>query len=296
MFILAVALVVLVVLWFVFKPAWAPKPPDATDWAGKATQASKQATAKAGEMYNGLRGRLKFRQDTRELAGQFRQWVAGSGLADRKPLYEGLPDSAAAFASWLGGLSTEELEDFTQGVARFCGQLNFDIAWLTNTQLAREPELKQTVEDATLLYSLAAWRAGRVQQQVRNFLAYQDWLAQPERHTAFGQRLYRALLDAKLVTAPAELYLAPEKERLTQAVAAIRTVADDDPATFRAVLHQLGASVAPKPAPAPPDPEPEAPTPEAPETDTSKSAAPEAETSKSAASKTAARKAAGPRE
>ncbi|MEW5983027.1 MAG: hypothetical protein AB1806_11755 [Acidobacteriota bacterium] len=251
MFLLIGLLVVLVVLWFALKPKWAPKPPDTTEWTGKASQASKKASAKAGEMYRGLRGRLKFRRDTRELAKQFKQWVVGSALGDRKQMYDGLPSSAAGFATWLHDLSPTELEDFTRGVARFCGQLNFDIAWLTNTQLAREPELKQTVEDATLLYSLAAWRAGRVQRQVRNFLAYQDWLTKPERHKDFGQQLYRALLDAKLMSVPPELYLASEKERLAQAVAAIRKVADDDPAAFRAVLHQLGAGVTPAPAPVP---------------------------------------------
>jgi hypothetical protein len=274
-------LVVALVLWFVFKPGWAPKPPDTAGWAGKASEASKQATAKAGEMYKGLRGRWKFRKDTRELAGQFKQWVAGSGLASRRQLYDGLPESAAEFATWLGGLSAEELDRFTQGVARFCGSLNFDLAWLTNTQLAREPELKLTVEDATLLYSLAAWRAGRVQKKVRNFLAYQSWLAKPERYKDFGNQLYRALLDAKLMTVPPELYLAPEKERLGQAVAAIQKVADENPAAFTAVLHQLGWSEAPKPGPAAPAPAPEAPAPEA--------AAPEA-AAQTVAQKTASQK------
>ena len=61
MSILLVALVVVALLWFVFKPDWAPKPPDTAGWRSKASRVSKQATAKAGQMYQGLRGRFESR-------------------------------------------------------------------------------------------------------------------------------------------------------------------------------------------------------------------------------------------
>lgn len=250
MYILLAALIVVVILWFVLKPGWAPKPPDTAEWTGKASQASKQAgdkasqlskeaTNKAGQMYQGLRGRFKFRNDTRELAKQFKQWVSQAAPAKRVELYNNLPSSAEGFAIWLSGLSTKELEQFTQKVARFCASLNFDLAWLTDAKVSHEPELKQAVEDSVLLYSLAAWRANNVQQDVTAFLAYQEWLANPKRHKRFGQALHQALIQRGLVTIPAELYLAPESERLAQATTAIRQVADENAAAFRAVLRQL---------------------------------------------------------
>ena len=263
MYLLLAALVVAVVLWLVLKPGWAPKPPDTSKWTGKASQASRQATAKAGEiskdatakagqMYQGLRGWFRFRNHTRDLAKQFKQWVAEAAPAKRVDLYNTLPAYAEGFAIWLGSLSDKDLEHFTQGVARFCATLNFDLAWLTDAQVSREPELKKAVEDAVLLYSLTTWRANNVQQDVKAFFAYQAWLANPNRHGAFGQQLLSNLVQRGAVTVTPELYLAPEKERLAHATEAIRKVADEDHATFHAALRQVvGASeAAPAAAPA----------------------------------------------
>lgn len=262
MFLLLAALVVVALLWFVVKPAWAPKPPDTTEWTEKASKASKQATAraseaskqagaKAGQMYQGLRGRFKFRSDTRELAKQFKQWVSEAALAKRVDLYNTLPASADGFTIWLGGLSDKDLELFTQKVTRFCATLNFDIAWLNDPQVRREPELLQAVEDAVLLYSLAAWRANNVQQDVKSFLAYRAWLAKPNQHKAFGQKLHQVLVESGWVTVPSELYLASEKERLAQAIAAIRKVADENPPALHVALRQVSANGESLPAPAP---------------------------------------------
>ena len=272
MYLLLLALLIVVVLWFVMKPGWAPKPPDTSQWTGKASQmskdatgkasemskqetgkasqVSKDATAKAGQMYQGVRGWFKIRSDTRDLAKQFKQWVSDAAPAKRSELYSTLPASAEGFAIWLSGLSEKDLESFTRRVAQFCASLNFDLAWLTDAQVSREPELKQAVEDTVLLYSLAAWRANNVQQDVTSFLAYQAWSANPNRHKAFGQELYQVLIQRGLVTVSPELYLAPEQERQEQATAAIRKVADEHPAAFRAALHQVagvsnGAAAAP---------------------------------------------------
>jgi hypothetical protein len=141
MYILA-ALLLVGGLWFAIKPGWADK---------------------AGETYQGLRGRFKFRKDTRELARQFRQWVAETPASRRAELFSNLPTSADGFSQWLNALPEDKLEEFTQQVARFCATLKFDIAWLNDPQVSREPELKKAVEDAVLLYSIASWRASTVQ-------------------------------------------------------------------------------------------------------------------------------------
>jgi hypothetical protein len=130
--------------------------------------------------------------------------------------------------------------------------------------VAREPELKKTVEDTVLLYSLAVWRANNVQQEVNSFLAYRAWNADPNRHRAFGQALHQVLIQRGLVTVPSDLYLAPEKERLAQATTAIRQVAEENHAAFQAALREVaGASEhttsgAPAPVPSTPQPTPPA--------------------------------------
>ncbi len=249
------AVLIVAVLWFVLKPKWAPKPPDTAVWSGKANQASKQASAKAGQMYQGLRGRLRFRSHTHDLAQQFKQWVAEAAPGSRAELYNTLPASADGFAAWLNGLSQKELEQFTKKVARFCESLNFNLAWLTDAQVGREPELKRAVEDTILLYSLTTWRADSVQQDVKGFLAYQAWQARPNRHKAFGQQLLGSLIQSGAVTISPDQYLASEKERKAHATAAIRKIADENRDALRVALRQVvaGAPVAP-PAPVAPAP------------------------------------------
>ena len=312
MYIILLALLAIVVLWFIMKPSWAPKPPDTSQWTKKAgemtkqattratefskqaitktgevskqaaaragevskqaaakagevskqvttqaTQASKQATSQAGQMYQGLRGQFKLRSDSGNLSKQFKQWVAESALAKRDELYETLPASADGFAIWLNEVKDQELEQFTRGVAQFCASLNLDIAWLTDPEVGRDQALKKAVEDAVLLYSLATWRSSNVRQEVQSFLAYRAWLANPNRHKAYGQQLHQVLIQQGLVTVPPDLYLAPEQERLEQAASAIRRVADENPAAFNAALRQLAepsegvTAPALTPAPAP---------------------------------------------
>lgn len=275
MYILLAALLIAVVLWLVLKPASRPKSPNIAELKGKASQASKQAAAKANELskdataratetYRGLRGRLRFRNHTRDLAKQFKQWVAEAALAKRVELYGALPASADGFAVWLSELSDKDLDSFTQRVAQFCASLNFNLAWLTDPQVSREPEIKKAVEDAVLLYSVTLWRANNVQQDVQAFFAYQAWLAHPGRHSAFGQQLLGKLMERGAVTITSDQYLASEKERQAHAMAAIRKVAEEDHEAFHAALREvmIGGEAAPAAA-TPPASEPAASAPEA---------------------------------
>lgn len=215
------ALALVAVLWVLFAPGGAEK---------------------AEEMYLGIRGRFKFRNDTRELARQFKQWVTDTPASRRTEQINGLPASADGFARWLSTLSDKDLEAFTQRVAHFCAGLKFDLAWLNSAEVSREPELKKAVEDAVLMYSLAAWRAHTVEADVKAFLAYQAWLANPGRHKQFGLQLHRVLVQRGLLSIPADLYLATEKERQAQARAAIIAVAEANHAAFSEVLRQLHTS------------------------------------------------------
>jgi hypothetical protein len=205
----------------------------------QATQVSKQATSQAGQMYQGLRGQLKLRTDSENLSKQFKQWVADAALAKRDELYATLPASADGFAIWLNEVKDKELEQFTRGVAQFCASLNFDIAWLADPKVGCDPTLKKAVEDAVLLYSLAAWRSSNVQQEVQNFLAYRAWLANPKQHKQYGQRLHQVLIQQGLVVVSPDQYLASEQERFEQAATVIRKVAEENPTAFAAALRSI---------------------------------------------------------
>jgi len=253
-----IALGAVIVLWFVVKPSWAPKPPERSEIGEKAGELTKNATEKAsslsksvtnragkiskaagdraGELYGGLRGRWKLVTDKRNLAKQYKQWVGDSAFASRTKLYAGMPQKAEEFSGWLAKLEPKEIEAFSNKVALFCAGLNFDLAWLTSTQLDQDPELKQTVEDSILLYSLAYWRATQVQRDVKSFLAFQAWSAAPKQHKKFTYQLYNVLLEKGMATVSPTLYLASEKERFDEAVKAIRKAAEEDRGAFLKAL------------------------------------------------------------
>jgi hypothetical protein len=242
---LVVVLVLAAGAWFFFKPAWAPKPDKVQADVEKNLRF---AADKAGKMYEGVSGKLKLRRDKGELAKKFKEWIASASLKQQARLSDGMPAAAEGFTAWLAALSPRETEAFCDKVARFCASLGFDLAWLVDDKLNGQPELKQAVEDAVALYSIAAWRANGVQVQVRAFLAFQQWLAQPSRHRALGQKLYSELVKQGLVLTSPELYLATEKERTAEAIRAIKEVAETKPAAFNVVLYD---TVSPKPVAVP---------------------------------------------
>jgi hypothetical protein len=247
------------IAWLILKPAWAPKPTDPsarlrTSVQKEADRAFHLASDKASQMYEGVAGKLKLRRDKTELAKKFKQWVAEKSLSQQTELYDGLPAQAEGFTAWLAGLSDKDTEAFADKVARFTASLGFDLEWLVNAEVNTQPELKQAIEAAVALYSLAAWRANSVQSEVRAFLAFRAWLANPAKHRALGQKLYSALVQQGLVMPSPDLYLAPEKERMTEAVRAIKQVAETQPGVVNAVLRDLVSQPEKAPQPAAPVP------------------------------------------
>ncbi|MBN1994411.1 MAG: hypothetical protein JW953_17060 [Anaerolineae bacterium] len=238
---LLILLVIIVVLWWYFKPVWAPKPDKVQ---AEVEKSFRLAADKAGKMYEGVSGKLKLRRDKSGLAKKFKEWVAEASLDKQSHLYEELPHAAESFAAWLASLTPQETEAFCDKVARFCASLGFDLAWLMDDQLNGQPELKRAIEEAVALYSIAAWRASNVQNDVHAFLAFQQWLANPSRNKALGQKLYGELVRQGLVKVSPDLYLAPEKERTAEAVSAVKQVAENKPAVFNKVLDGI---VNPKP-------------------------------------------------
>lgn len=231
-----IAVLVVVAAWLYFKPAWAPKTDKVQAGVDKSVQF---ATDKAGKMYDGVAGRLKLGRDRKQLANKYRNWVAEKSLGKQTQMYDSLPEHANGLTTWLAGLSDKEMAAFSEKVARFAASLGFDLEWLVNDKVNDYPELKQTIEESVALYSIAAWRASNVQQEVRAFLAFQAWLANPAKNRALGQKLYSALVQQGLVMTSPDLYLATEKERMGEAVRAIKQAAEAKPEAVNAVLRGI---------------------------------------------------------
>lgn len=236
LWILVAVLIVAAALWWYFKPGWAPKPDQVQAQVEKNFQV---ASNKASKMYDGVAGRLKLGRDRKELSNKFRKWVSEKSLSKQTQMYDNLPTQADGFQNWLAGLSDKEMLAFSEKVARFAATLSFDLEWLVNDKVNDYPQLKQAIEESVSLYSIAAWRATNVQQEVRVFLAFQAWLADPSKNRALGQKLYSALVQQGLVMTSPDLYLATEKERMGEAVRAIKQAAETKPEELNAILRDV---------------------------------------------------------
>jgi hypothetical protein len=196
---------------------------------------------KITEVYKGWIDKIRARKPEKALPQQFREWATGASLGERKQLYNSLPEAAQAFTAWLDGLSAEETEAFSRRVSSFCSGLNLELAWLVDLQLDDEPELKQAVEEAVVLYCLARWKATQVQGDVKAFVTFQAWQDDPSRreHRELTQKLFSRLVEKGLIAAPpAEFFLASEEERQAHVVQAIRQVAEEDRQAVNTILKE----------------------------------------------------------
>lgn len=231
MLILAVLLIIFVAIWYL-EPDWASE--EARDKAVTSlTTRSQDAYAKSKSWLG--QWRLPFQKGPSPAAAQFKQWLAQSDLAKRSSLYKQLPVDAAEFAAWVEGLTDEQLHKFVADLSAVCQLHHFELAWLVDPKTP--DNLKHAVEDAVVLHALAAWKA----RDIQPLLAYKAWQAAPHKaeNRAFAQKLYGKLAEAGLVTPPAELVLATEKERQAHVVTAIETAASEKEATFLALVQEV---------------------------------------------------------
>ncbi|MCB0170986.1 MAG: hypothetical protein KDJ97_10585 [Anaerolineae bacterium] len=231
MLIIAILLIVFGVIWYL-EPKWASQ-----ESRDKATTAVTTNTKDAYSKSKGWLGqfRLPFTKEKDPVATQFKQWLSQSDLSKRSQLYKKLPADAAEFATWVDGLSDEDLNKFVNDLSSVCRAQNFELAWLVDPKTP--DNLKQAVEDAVILHGLAAWKA----RDIQPLLAFKAWQAAPNKpeNRAFAQKLYNKLAEAGLVTTPSDLVLATEQERQEHVAEAIDKAAAEKEATFLALVQEV---------------------------------------------------------
>jgi hypothetical protein len=227
-------LILLVVLWLVLQPSFLPRRDEVRRGLERAANNTRERTA---ELTDNVSSRLPLPRGDQARAEKFKEWLNGQTLGQEGELYEKLPAHAQGMMAWLATLSDKEMQSFTDQVARFAESLGLKLEWLLNNQLDAYPSLKQAIEEAVALYSISAWRAHNVREDVKAFRAYQDWLAHPSREQALQQKLYSELVRQGLVTTTPELYLASGKDRDAEAVRAIKQVAETRPEVVTALVR-----------------------------------------------------------
>lgn len=200
-----------------------------------------EPTSTLGKVYDQVRSVVGWKSGE-DLAKMFRAWVVNVPIKDDNEarFQQKLPQEAEAFTTWVRTLPLNELEAFSEQVATFCEKMNFELLWLVDPEVEHiEVETKQALASVVYLYSLAQWRALQHQDDIKIFVAYRDWTANPKhkKYKPFNQQLFSKLVDKSLVPAPPmDLFMASDKERQAHFMAMIEKVRAENKDAFNAVL------------------------------------------------------------
>lgn len=151
--------------------------------------------------------------------------------------------------SWLATRHLQEAQRLTKDIARFTDDVNFDLSWVTEEHLERNPQLKEALSEAVIFYCIANFKASQVGLQIRAFVTFKQWQKNPSSPELreFSRLLFARLIDKGLVSpVPPELFLASEKERQKYAEAAINQSAETAQDSFNSILDSVILSLEPK--------------------------------------------------
>ncbi|GEM_PF-3896414 len=204
--------------------------------AKKSVSEANKLTANVVQTSRGLLSRLKIGRAAD--VSEFRQWASGGAFENRAATFNS-GGAAAEFKSWVESLSVDEIKALDALVNDFCADQHFSFGWLGDAELEQgDPDLKQALEEAVMLFSLACWKANRVQKDVEALAVYENWLEDPYKgkNLTISQALFARMVDERKVKASPELLLAPEKERREFVVNTVKDFASRERKAFNAML------------------------------------------------------------
>lgn len=209
-------------------------------------QATQSIAARLGSLLNSFRFWQK-EQDL-ESSEAFKQWLVAVE-PPQVPIQE--------LKGWLATLDSQEGQILTKRTRSFADELNFNLSWVTEEQLAQNPQLKQALSEAVTFYCIADLKASQVASEIKAFVTFERWQKNPNSRELrkFSQQLLARLMDEELIPqAPSDLFLASEVERQEHAVAVIHEAAKSKPEAFNVILKDVVLSLEPaaqQPAPSP---------------------------------------------
>lgn len=197
---------------------------EAVQEQGQAGPLSKYAT--------NVRNRLT--RNRQEMAKKFQTW-ADANIEDD------------LLRTWLTHLSPEAASALTEQLADFCVNLGFELPWLLDSSLDRDPEIKRGATAVVTSYCQACWNAAQSYVNYELFKLLQEIEQEPfvRKHQDLGRRLFAELVKREMADAvPPELFMASEKERQAHMTHAIQQAAGSNRDMFKAVLKDVLAAQA----------------------------------------------------
>jgi hypothetical protein len=220
MVIVLVLLVAAVAAWLFFQPNWMPKAPE--------TEISEKVTAQAETIKRqSISWAEKVKAQYVKKAGlgeSLNAWLAQDGLAEKTGLTKTQARDLADFQLWFENLCSRESDEVAVELGEFCARQGVDLRWLL--QDGGKPEMQAALAGLVLYYGMAV----RERFAVRPNAALRAWQDNPKTRDsrAFGKKLYIRLVDAGLLSTPADLLMSSEKDREQHLIGAIQGLIEKD--------------------------------------------------------------------
>ena len=197
----------------------------------KGSEATESESKGIGSWFKSLRGKFSFKKSP-NLVEQFQNWAKDAKLE------KGLK-------TWLASLSDAEVKDLVRDLANFCAKLDLNLAWLGESVLDNEPDLKKLLETSVTSYCLTQWNAAKANEDVA---LLKIWLAvqqkpNKKKHQQLYKKLLANLIDKKVIKMSVAEYVDnSQKEQKKQAVDLVNKAAEENRKAFNAVLKDLLAA------------------------------------------------------
>ncbi len=219
--ILYLMLITLVVLaWLILKPEWMPQPPQ-----NEITEKVIYQTGRLKEKSNGWFKKIEpFWKKKTSLGVQLKAWAQNEGLSKAAGFSASQVEMLSGFKTWMTSISDAEADVIAHDLSAFCANQNVELRWVLED--SGNNEMQTALAALVLFYGMAVCE----RNAARPTAALRAWedapLSRQNRH--FGNRLYILLVTANLISIPANLLLAPEKERLAHQVESIKAAIAKD--------------------------------------------------------------------
>jgi hypothetical protein len=179
----------------------------------------------------GVLWRRRYLRRQRQMALQkLRRWVGDNTTLDPE------------LQRWVQGLSAGEATVLFDLLNGYCTSLNWELAWLFDTELEKVPLLKQALEEGVVTYACSILASLQLVEDVRIYKAYLALTQKPTGRKQFVliQKLYKTLeqhgaLDANKIKPPWWRRQPTRRQQIT----AVITAFDQQPVLAIALLRTL---------------------------------------------------------
>ena len=200
--------------WMIVKPHWMPPPPD-IHLPKKLPGRVEALMKKYEEEWNVVKA-VRSRK-----AGQgalLKEWALNANLASSTGLLPAQAQALEEFKDWVSSLTAPQSDSIVLEIERFCAKQGIELGWILDD--AGLVDIRAALSTLVMYYGMAVQHRMATQP----LAALRAWENDPlsRRNRDFGSRLYALLATEGHVTLPANMLLAPEKERTAHVVNTIK--------------------------------------------------------------------------